>query len=63
MARVSFKGLRRVLITIGWVLVFVFIAGVTAYGLFVFVPEWGGQRWFVARNGMYQLIGLASPRS
>ena len=58
MARVSFMGLRRVLITIGWVLVFVFIGGVTTYGLFVFVPEWGGQRWFIARNGIYQLIGF-----
>ncbi|HJS43710.1 MAG TPA: CPBP family intramembrane glutamic endopeptidase [Gemmatimonadales bacterium] len=58
MARVSFKGLKRVLIAIGWVFVFVFIAGVTAYGLDVLVPEWGGQRWFIARNGMFQLIGF-----
>ena len=58
MARVSFKGLRRVLISIGWVLVFVFIGGVTAYGLSEFVPEWGGKRWFIARNGMFQLIGF-----
>lgn len=58
MARVSFMGLRRVLISIGWVLVFVFIGGVTAYGLDVFVPKWGGERWFIARNGMFQLIGF-----
>ena len=58
MARVSFKGLRRVLISIGWVLVFVFIGGVTVYGLDVFVPKWGGKRWFIARIGMIQLIGF-----
>lgn len=58
MARVSFKGLRRVVITFGWVLVFVFIGGVPTYGLVVFVPEWGGERWYIARNGMFQLIGF-----
>jgi membrane protease YdiL (CAAX protease family) len=58
MARVSFKGLRRVAIAFGWVLVFVFIAFVTAFGLSVFVPKWGGERWEIAREGMFQLIGF-----
>lgn len=58
MARVSFMGLRRVVITIGWVLVFAFIGSVPTYGLSELVPEWGGKRWELARNGMYAVIGF-----
>ena len=58
MARVSFEGVKRAAIAIGWILLFAVIGfGVTILiaGL---VPGWGGQRWFVVRTGAYEVIGF-----
>jgi membrane protease YdiL (CAAX protease family) len=58
MARVSFEAVKRVGIALGWVVLF----AVVALGVFIplaLVPEWGGPEWFVARNGLYMLLGFA----
>src|SRR5438309_9934116 len=58
MARVSFAGLRRVGIALGWVVLFVAIAIGGTIGMAELVPGWGGQPWFVARTGSYEVIGF-----
>jgi membrane protease YdiL (CAAX protease family) len=58
MARVSFAGVRRVAIALGWVVLFAAIALGVAFGLSAVVPGWGGQEWFVARTGVFEVFGF-----
>ena len=58
MARVSFAGLKRVAIALGWLVLFAVIAIGVTIGIAGLVPGWGGPAWFVARNGAYMLLGF-----
>ena len=58
MARVSFADVKRVGIALGWVVLFAALGIGLMIGVANAVPRWGGQRWFVTRNGVYTLIGF-----
>ena len=58
MARVSFEGVKRVGIALGWLILFIAVAVGVIIGLSELVPGWGGQQWFVARSGVYAVIGF-----
>ena len=58
MARVSFAGLKRVGIALGWVVLFVAIGIGGTIGMAELVPGWGGQPWSIARNGVYEVTGF-----
>src|SRR5437773_913475 len=58
MARVSFADVKRVGIALGWAVLFIVIGIVIMIGLSQLVPGWGGREWFVARNGVYEVIGF-----
>ncbi len=58
MARGSFAAVKSGVIAVGWVVLFAILALGVTLGLSALVPGWGGQRWFIARNGAYQVIGF-----
>lgn len=58
MARVSFEGLKRVGIALAWAVGFVAIGVGITIGISQLVPGWGGQEWFVARTGVYEVVGF-----
>lgn len=58
MARVSFAGLKRVAIALGWLFLFALIAGVVIIAIAGLVPNLGGPAWFVVRNGAYMALGF-----
>jgi hypothetical protein len=58
MARVSFADVKRVGVALGWLLLFIAIGVGIIIGAAALVPGWGGQRWFIARNGAYEVIGF-----
>jgi membrane protease YdiL (CAAX protease family) len=58
MARVSFADVKRVFIALGWVVLFIAVGVGIVVGLSQLVPGWGGQEWFVARTGIYEVIGF-----
>jgi membrane protease YdiL (CAAX protease family) len=58
MARVSFAGVKQVGIAILWLLLFGAISVGIIYGLSEAVPGWGGRNWFLARNGVFELVGF-----
>jgi len=58
MARVSFADVKRVGIALAWVVLYAAIGlGLTIW-ISNLVPGWGGQWWFVFRNGAYEVIGF-----
>ncbi len=58
MARVSFAGLKRVAIALGWIVLFAVIAIGVTVGISTIVPGWGGREWFIARTGVFEVIGF-----
>jgi membrane protease YdiL (CAAX protease family) len=60
MARVSFEGVKRVGIALGWLVLFFAIAIGAIIGISELVPGWGGQRWFVARSGVFAGLGFGA---
>ena len=58
MARVSFADVQRVGVALGWVVLFAVIAIGVTVGISALVPGWGGQDWFVARTGLFEVIGF-----
>jgi membrane protease YdiL (CAAX protease family) len=58
MARVSFEGMKRVAIALGWVVLFAAIAIGVTIGISELVPGWGGRDWFIARTGVFEVIGF-----
>src|SRR5207249_3058247 len=58
MARVSFADVKRVGIALGWILLYAAIGLGITIGISALVPGWGGPRWFVFRNGAYEVIGF-----
>ena len=58
MARVSFAAVKEAGISVAWLVLFVVIAIGVTIGISLIVPGWGGRRWFVARNGAYEVIGF-----
>ena len=58
MARVSFADVKRVFVALGWVVLFIAVGVGIVVGLSQLVPGWGGQEWFVARTGIYEVIGF-----
>lgn len=58
MARVSFAGVKRVAIALGWLFLFAVVAIGVIIGVASLVPGLGGRPWFVARNGAYLAIGF-----
>lgn len=58
MARVSFAAVKGAGISLAWLLLFVVIGAAVTIGVSMLVPGWGGRRWFLARNGAYEVIGF-----
>lgn len=58
MARVSFAGVKQFGIALAWLVLFTAISVGVIIGLSVAVPGWGGSTWFIARNGIYGVIGF-----
>ena len=58
MARVSFTAVKQFGIALAWLVLFTAISVGVIIGLSEAVPGWGGNTWFVARNGIYGVIGF-----
>jgi membrane protease YdiL (CAAX protease family) len=58
MARVSFAGVKRVAIGLGWILLFVGIGVGVIWGASELVPGWGGLEWSIARTGIFEVTGF-----
>jgi len=58
MARVSLAGVKRVAIALGWAVLFIAIGVGIMIGVSELMPGWGGEEWFVARTGVYEVIGF-----
>lgn len=58
MARVSFAGVKQLGMALAWLVLFTAISVGAIIALVQAVPEWGGQTWFLARNGIYGAIGF-----
>jgi len=58
MARVSFAGLKQLGIALAWLVLFAVISVGVIIGLAEVVPGWGGSTWFLARNGIFGVIGF-----
>lgn len=58
MARVSFAGVKRVAIALGWLFLFAVLAVGVVILVAGLVPNLGGPAWFVARNGAYMALGF-----
>ena len=58
MARVSFEGVKRLGIALAWILLFFVIGVLITVGISAVIPGWGGQRWFVARAGLFEVMGF-----
>ena len=58
MARVSFADVKQIGIAILWLLLFAAISFGIIIGLSEAVPGWGGREWFLARNGIFEVIGF-----
>ena len=58
MARVSLEAVKRVFIALGWAVLFIALGVGITIGLSELVPGWGGEEWFVARTGVYEVIGF-----
>jgi len=61
MARVSFEGLKRVLIALGWVILFIAVCIGLTLGLSRVMPGWGNG-WDIPRTGVIEVLafGLAT---
>ena len=57
MARISFAGLKRAGIALGWIVLFDAIA-IGIIRISQVVPGSGGRHWFVARTGAFEVIGF-----
>lgn len=58
MARVSFADVKRVAIALGWIVLFIAIGIGITLGLSLLLPGWGGNVWFLFRNGVYEVAGF-----
>ena len=58
MARVSFADVKRVVIALGWIVLFIAIGVGITIGLSELLPGWGGNVWFLFRNGVYEVAGF-----
>ena len=58
MARVSFAGVKQFGIALAWLVLFTAISVVVIIAVATVVPGWGGSTWYIARNGIYGLIGF-----
>ncbi|HET8713727.1 MAG TPA: CPBP family intramembrane glutamic endopeptidase [Gemmatimonadales bacterium] len=58
MARVSFEDVKRVAIGLGWIALFAVVGLTITVGLSALLPGWGGNLWFLFRNGLYEVIGF-----
>ena len=58
MARVSFADVKRVGIALGWIVLFIAIGIGITIGLSELLPGWGGNVWFLFRNGVYEVAGF-----
>jgi membrane protease YdiL (CAAX protease family) len=58
MARVSFADVKRVGIGLAWILLYAVVGLVITVGIAAIAPGWGGDAWFIARNGAYEVIGF-----
>jgi len=60
MARVSFEDVKRVGIALAWIILYAAIGLAVTIGLAELMPGWGGNQWFVFRNGVYEVIGFVA---
>lgn len=58
MARVSFADVKRVAIALGWLVLYAVLGVGITIGISSLVPGWGGNVWFLFRNGAYEVIGF-----
>jgi membrane protease YdiL (CAAX protease family) len=58
MARVSLEDVKRAGIALAWLLLYAAIGLGITVGISELVPGWGGQRWFVFRNGAFEVTGF-----
>ncbi len=58
MARVSLEDVKRVAIALGWIVLYTAVGLGITIGISNVVPGWGGPRWYVFRNGAYEVTGL-----
>ena len=58
MARVSFAGVKRVAINLGWIVLFAIVGGGVTMGLVKLVPAWGGDEYRVLRDVSYGLTAF-----
>ena len=58
MARVSFAGVKQFGIALAWLVLFTAVSLAIVIGLAAVDPGWGGNTWFIARNGIIGLIGF-----
>jgi membrane protease YdiL (CAAX protease family) len=55
---VSFEDVKRAGIALAWLLLYAAIGLGITIGISELVPGWGGQRWFVFRNGAFEVTGF-----
>ncbi len=60
MARVSFVGLRRLAVALLWLLVFLIIGAGVSIGVGAIIGPLLGGRWWIARNGLTEVIGFVA---
>ena len=58
MARVSFADVKRVGIALGWIVLYAAVGLGVTIGISNIVPGWGGDVWFLVRNGTYEVVGF-----
>jgi len=58
MARVSFEDVKRVGIALGWIVLYAVVGFAITIAIANLVPGWGGPRWYVFRNGAYEVTGF-----
>jgi membrane protease YdiL (CAAX protease family) len=49
---------KRVAIALGWIILFAAVGLGITIGLSALLPGWGGNLWFLFRNGLYEAIGF-----
>jgi membrane protease YdiL (CAAX protease family) len=58
MARVSFAGVKQFGIALAWLVLFTVVSVGVIIGLAEAAPGWGDSTWFIARNGIFGVIGF-----
>ena len=52
--------IKQLAIALAWIVLFAAIAVFITVGIAALVPGWGGQRWFIVRTGLFEVIGFGA---